>query len=101
MKPSTDQETERTSYVYMVECRDGSLYTGWTTDAMRRVRTHNRGNGAKYTRSRLPVTLVYLEKTDSKNSALQREAAIKRLSPLRKKELIKSETNLVNSYLNE
>ena len=48
-------------FVYMVECRDGSLYTGWTTDVESRVAMHNSGNGAEYTRSRLPVTLVYFE----------------------------------------
>ena len=64
--------SERNDFVYMVECCDGSLYTGWTTDVERRVRTHNSGKGAKYTRSRLPVKLVYLERTEAKNAALKR-----------------------------
>ena len=79
----------------MVECCDGSLYTGWTTDAEQRVRTHNSGKGAKYTRSRLPVILVYLEKADEKKAAMKREAAIKKLTPSQKRRLIGSDGNLV------
>ena len=52
---------DKMNYTYIVQCSDGTLYTGWTTDVERRVRTHNSGKGAKYTRSRLPVTLVYYE----------------------------------------
>lgn len=72
----------------MVECADGSLYTGWTTDVEERVRTHNSGQGAKYTRSRLPVKLVYFEEVDSRSVALKREAAIKKLTKSKKLELI-------------
>lgn len=91
----TTEHPERASFVYMVECRDGSLYTGWTTDVERRLRTHNRGQGAKYTRSRLPVTLVYLEKIGEKNDALKREAAIKKLKRPQKLKLIASDRNQI------
>lgn len=76
-------------FVYMVECRDGSLYTGWTTDVEERIKTHNEGTGAKYTRSRLPVRLVYFEEVDSRSAALKREAAIKKLTREKKLKLIK------------
>lgn len=65
--------------VYLVRCQDGSLYTGITTDPERRLKQHNRGLGAAYTRSRLPVTLVYREPADSRSQALRRERAIKAL----------------------
>jgi len=67
-------------YVYIVRCVDGSLYTGTSTDVVARVATHNAGKGAKYTRSRLPVLLVYTEHAASRSLALKREAVIKRLS---------------------
>lgn len=76
------------AFVYIVECRDGTLYTGWTTDVEARVRTHNSGSGAKYTRSRLPVKLVYFEEVENKSAALRREAAIKKLSREKKLKLI-------------
>ena len=66
-----------TAYVYMLRCADGSLYTGYTTDIRRRLAAHNNGHGAKYTRSRRPCTLAYLERLPSKRRAMQREAAIK------------------------
>ncbi len=66
-------------YVYMVECRDGTLYTGWTTDLAQRVQAHNDGSGAKYTRSRRPVRLVYWEGVPDRSAALRREAALRRL----------------------
>ena len=64
-------------WVYIVECADGSLYTGIARDPEKRVGTHNAGKGARYTRSRLPVRLVYREVTCDRSSALQREAEIK------------------------
>ena len=76
------------SYVYMVRCADSSLYTGWTTDVERRVQCHNSGKGAKYTRSRLPVELVYYETFETKEEAMAREAAIKKLSKGRKELLV-------------
>jgi putative endonuclease len=77
------------NYVYMVKCSDESLYTGWTTDIESRILMHNSGKGAKYTRSKLPVELVYMEAYETKSEALKREHAIKRLSHDEKAELIK------------
>ena len=79
---------EKRNYVYILECRDGSLYTGWSTDPEKRLREHNEGKGAKYTRSRRPCELVYVEAFDTKSEALKREAAIKRLSRDDKSKLI-------------
>ncbi|GHU46724.1 GIY-YIG domain-containing protein [Spirochaetia bacterium] len=67
-------------WVYIVECSDKSLYTGWTNDIVRRLKSHNTGKGAKYTRSRKPVRLVYTEQVESRGAALVREAQIKRLN---------------------
>ncbi len=78
-------------YVYMVMCRDGSLYTGCATDVLRRVEEHNQGKGAKYTRSRLPVTLVYTQPVEDRSAALRREYAIKQLPRQKKLELIQEE----------
>lgn len=66
--------------MYIIECGDGSLYTGYTTDVERRLEEHRNGEGAKYTRGRAPLTLVYTESCSSMSSALSREAAIKQLS---------------------
>ena len=67
------------NYTYMVRCADGSLYTGWTNDLEKRVKCHNAGKGAKYTKCRRPVELVYFEAFETKQEAMRREAAIKRL----------------------
>jgi putative endonuclease len=75
-------------FVYIVRCKDGSLYTGISTDVARRVDAHNRGRGARYTRSRLPVTLVHLERRRSQSAALRREAAIKTLERRQKLALL-------------
>lgn len=75
-------------FVYIVECADGTLYTGWTTDVEKRLQTHNAGEGAKYTRSRRPVRLLYSETCADKSAALKREAEIKRLSRADKLALI-------------
>ena len=75
-------------YVYMLRCRDGSLYTGCTDDVQRRLAVHNSGKGAKYTRSRLPVSLVYEEALPDKSAALKREYALKRLDKVQKEQLI-------------
>jgi len=68
------------NFVYMLMCSDGSLYTGWTNDLSRRLAAHKAGKGCKYTRSRLPVELVYYEECETKNLAMSREWHIKRLS---------------------
>ena len=66
--------------VYMLRCGDGSLYTGWTNDLEKRVKAHQAGKGAKYTRSRLPVELVWHEEYETKEAAMSREWHLKRLS---------------------
>ncbi len=76
------------NFTYIVRCSDGSLYTGWTTDPEMRIRMHNEGKGAKYTRSRLPVRLVYFEAHETRREAMQREAAIKKLSREKKEQLV-------------
>ncbi|MFY9284010.1 MAG: GIY-YIG nuclease family protein [Miniphocaeibacter sp.] len=76
------------NYVYILECKDGSLYTGWTTDLNKRLETHNKGLGAKYTRGRIPVKLVYYESFNNKGDALKREIKIKKLTRNKKLELI-------------
>ena len=75
-------------YVYLLRCADGSLYCGWTNDLAARVETHNRGLGAKYTRSRLPVELVYSEEYEDRHDALSREWHLKRMSRAEKEMLI-------------
>ncbi len=80
-------------YVYMLQCSDNTLYTGCTNDLERRVQTHNEGKGAKYTRSRRPVELVYHEIQPDRSAALRREAEMKRLSRKEKLALIAAENN--------
>jgi putative endonuclease len=75
-------------YCYILECADGTYYTGWTTDPERRLRQHNRGAGARYTRSRCPVRLAYVEPQPDRASAMKRELAIKKLSRVEKRKLI-------------
>ena len=67
------------NYVYLLLCADGSLYAGWTNDLQRRLHAHNEGTGAKYTRARRPVRLVYAEAFDTKEEAQKRECQIKKL----------------------
>lgn len=67
------------AFVYMLCCKDGSLYTGWTNDLEHRLAMHNSGRGAKYTRGRGPLELVYSEELPDKEAALRRECAIKKL----------------------
>ena len=76
-------------FVYILKCADDTFYTGITTDPSRRLKEHNSGKGAKYTRSRLPCSIVYYEHSENKNSALKREAAMKKLSRKEKLQLIK------------
>lgn len=75
-------------FCYMVECADGTFYTGWSTDPAARVQAHNAGQGAKYTKTRRPVKLIYVEELPDKSSALKREYAIKQLSRAQKKNLL-------------
>jgi putative endonuclease len=76
------------TFVYILECADGSFYTGWTTNLERRVAQHNTGRGAGYTRSHRPVKLVYWEEHPDRRSAQRREIALKRLPRARKVALI-------------
>lgn len=75
-------------HVYVLECADGSLYTGYTTDVERRLEEHNAGEGAKYTRGRTPVSLVHTERFETRSKAMSREYAIKQLSRREKERLI-------------
>lgn len=81
-----------TFYCYIVECADGTYYTGWAIDPQRRLVVHNKGLGAKYTKTRLPVKLVYIEELPDMKSAMKREIAIKKMTRLRKHKLIKNES---------
>lgn len=78
------------NYTYMVKCSDGTLYTGWTTDLEHRVKAHNDGEGAKYTRSRRPVELVYYEEYATKAEVMKREYSIKQLTRKQKEKLIEN-----------
>ncbi|BEU87147.1 hypothetical protein TAMA11512_06110 [Selenomonas sp. TAMA-11512] len=77
------------AFTYILECADGSYYTGWTNDIEKRLKAHNSGRGAKYTRGRTPVVLRYLEESADRSLAEQREAAIKKLPRPQKEELIR------------
>ena len=81
------------NYVYMLMCSDGSIYTGWTNDLERRVAAHKSGKGCKYTRSRLPVELLYFEEHETKQAAMSREWHIKRLSHCEKLQLSETRTD--------
>jgi putative endonuclease len=85
-------------YCYIVECADGSYYTGWTTDPQRREKQHNRGDGARYTRTHGPVRLVYIEPQPDRAAAMRRERALKTLKHHQKKALITSSTLLLMNY---
>ena len=77
-------------FVYILRCNDNSLYTGYTNNLYERLKTHNSGKGAKYTRARLPVSLVYYKRVDSKSWALKLEARIKKLTKKEKEALVKA-----------
>ena len=77
------------NYTYIVRCSDGTLYTGWTNDLKKRIKDHNEGRGAKYTRSRRPVVLAYYEEFATKEEAMSREWAIKQMPRRKKEEIIR------------
>lgn len=77
-------------FVYILRCSDDTLYCGWTTDIDKRVSTHNNGKGAKYTRSRRPVSLVYFEECADKHSTMSRECHIKQMSRAEKLKLVET-----------
>jgi putative endonuclease len=74
--------------VYIVRCRDDTFYTGWTNDLEKRMKVHNEGRGARYTRARCPVELVYCEEFASKNEAMSRERSLKKMTRAAKRRLI-------------
>ncbi len=81
-------------YLYLIRCRDGSLYTGITTDVARRFAEHQNGKGSKYLRGRSPLILVFQKKLGTKNLALAVENKVKKLTKAKKEELIKDETKI-------
>jgi len=83
------------AFVYLLRCRDGSLYCGWTVDLAKRVASHNAGTGAAYTRSRKPVTLVWWESCADRSTAMRREIAVKRMSRAHKLALVSAATLLL------
>ena len=89
------EKKKENHYVYMVECADGSYYTGYTNNLEKRIKVHNSGKGAKYTKVRLPVRLIYWECFESKQEAMRREWKIKQM-PRRKKEELKKSGELQN-----
>ena len=78
------------NYTYIVKCSDGSLYTGWTNNLEKRIKDHNAGRGAKYTKARRPAVLVYKEEFPTKQEAMKREWEIKRLSRKEKLSMIEN-----------
>lgn len=84
-------------YCYILECADGSFYTGWSTDPDRRQRQHNRGSGARYTRTRRPVRLVYVEPQPSRANAMKRERSLKNLSRSQKLTLIAAASEVAHA----
>jgi putative endonuclease len=76
------------NYTYIVQCSDGSLYTGWTNDLDKRIAAHNAGKGAKYTKTRRPVRLIYYETFETKQEAMSREYHLKQLTRAQKEALI-------------
>ncbi len=85
------------AYIYILRCSDGTLYTGWTSDLEARVEAHSQGTGAKYTRGRRPVTLVYYEEHTDRTSARKREAEIKKMARAEKVALIEQAADLALS----
>ena len=85
------------NFTYLLRCVDGTLYCGWTNDLEKRFSAHNAGTASKYTRSRLPVELIYAERHDTKQEAMSREYRIKRLPKHQKLQLIDSESNILQN----
>lgn len=89
------------NYTYIIKCSDGTFYTGWTTNVERRLNAHNAGKGAKYTKTRRPVKLIYLEEFPTKEEAMSREYAIKQLTRIQKEKLLDSSLNLLEKLQDE
>jgi len=92
MAVSDESQDHGRFYAYILRCSDGSLYTGYTNDLDKRLAAHNSGKGAKYTRLRRPVTLVYFEEFDTRQKAQRREALIKQLTKREKEKLMNKNT---------
>ena len=91
-------QKDEMAYTYIIECADGSFYTGWTNHLEERIRNHNAGKGAKYTRSRLPVKLLHYEVFHTKKEAMKREYAIKQLRKKDKRLIIENQSCEVREY---
>lgn len=76
------------NFTYMLECKDGTYYTGWTNNLNKRLKNHNDGKGAKYTKARLPVSLIYYEEFQTKEEAMRREYVIKHMTRSEKSKLV-------------
>lgn len=94
MKETDKQNQHQGNYTYIVKCSDETLYTGWTNNLKKRLEAHNSGKGAKYTKNRRPVELVYFEEHGTKQEAMKREYAIKQLSRQKKLALIHSHQSI-------
>ena len=94
MKETDKQNQHQGNYTYIVKCSDETLYTGWTNNLKKRLEAHNSGKGAKYTKNRRPVELVYFEEYDTKQEAMKREYAIKQLSRQKTLALIHSHQSI-------
>ena len=94
MKETDKQNQHQGNYTYIVKCSDETLYTGWTNNLKKRLEAHNSGKGAKYTKNRRPVELVYFEEYDTKQEEMKREYAIKQLSRQKKLALIHSHQSI-------
>ncbi|NLB89015.1 MAG: GIY-YIG nuclease family protein [Syntrophomonadaceae bacterium] len=82
-------------FVYILQCSDNSFYTGYTNDIDKRLRTHNEGKASKYTRTRLPVKIVYVEEFVTKSEAMKREIEIKKLTRAQKEQLVQTSPNRI------
>ena len=89
------------NYTYMVRCKDNSLYTGWTNNLEKRIEAHNTGKGAKYTKTRGPVELVYYEQFETKEEAMSREYAIKQMTKKQKEKMIWDRVIYLNISIRE
>ena len=94
MKETDKQNQHQGNYTYIVKCSDETLYTGWTNNLKKRLEAHNSGKGAKYTKNRRPVELVYFEEYDTKQEPMKREYAIKQLSRQKKLAFIHSHQSI-------
>ena len=98
MKETDKQNQHQGNYTYIVKCSDETLYTGWTNNLKKRLEAHNSGKGAKYTKNRRPVELVYFEEYDTKQEAMKREYAIKQLTRKEKLALMDSLLKVFVAY---